>query len=152
VITLAEHFSARVYKLGINPCVDVPKEVSQAFAKRGYIPVRGALNGSPIRATLVPMGGGRHRLFLNGEMRKQANVSVGDLVSLVLEMDDQSRTVPMPPEFALALEKHEAAKVAFAQLSPSHQKEILAYLNWVKRPETLKRSIDKVIAKLEGRP
>ncbi len=149
---MAEHFSARVYKLGINPCVDVPGEVSQAFAKRGYIPVRGALNGSPIRATLVPMGGGRHRLFLNGEMRKQAKVTVGDQVSLVLETDDQSRAVPMPAEFATALEEHAAAKVAFAQLLPSRQKEILAYLNWIKRPETLKRNIDKVIAMLEGRP
>lgn len=141
-----------MYKLGINPCVDVPGEVSQAFAKRGYIPVQGTLNGSPIRATLVPMGGGRHRLFLNGEMRKQAKVTVGDQVSLVLETDDQSRAVPMPAEFALALEEHAAAKVAFAQLLPSRQKEILAYLNWIKRPETLKRNIDKVIAMLEGRP
>jgi uncharacterized protein YdeI (YjbR/CyaY-like superfamily) len=98
------------------------------------------------------MGGGRHRLFLNGEMRKQAKVTVGDQVSLVLETDDQSRAVPMPAEFALALEEHAAAKVAFAQLLPSRQKEILAYLNWIKRPETLKRNIDKVIAMLEGRP
>ncbi len=149
---MAEHFSARVYKLGINPCVDVPEEASQAFAKSGYIPVQGTLNGSPIRATLVPMGGGRHRLFLNGEMRKRAKVTVGDQVSLVLETDDQSRAVPMPAEFALALEEHAAAKVAFAQLLPSRQKEILAYLNWIKRPETLKRNIDKVIAMLEGRP
>jgi len=149
---MSEKFTARVYKLGINPCVDVPREVSQAFAKRGYIPVHGTLNGFPIRATLVPMGDGRHRLFLNGEMRKRANVSVGDLVSLVLEMDVQARTVPMPPEFTLALEKHEAAKVAFARLPPSQQKEILAYLNWVKQPETLKRNIDKIIAKMEGKP
>jgi hypothetical protein len=98
------------------------------------------------------MGGGRHRLFLNGEMRKQANVSVGDLASLILEEDAQARAVPMPAEFALALEEHAAAKVAFAQLPPSRQKEILAYLNWVKQPETLKRNIAKVIAKLEGRP
>ena len=149
---MAEQFSARIYKLGINPCVDVPQEVSQAFAKRGYIPVRGKLNGFPIRATLVPMGGGRHRLFLNGAMRKQANVGVGDLVSLVLEVDVQSRLVSVPAEFAAALEEHAAAKVAFARLTPSRQKEILAYLNWVKQPETLKRNIDKVIAKLEGKP
>jgi hypothetical protein len=145
---MAEHFSARVYKLGINPCVDVPEEVSQAFAKRGYIPVQGSLNGTPIRATLVPMGGGRHRLFLNGEMRKRAKVSVGDLVNLDLEMDTQSRTVPMPAEFALALEKNEAARTVYEQLPPSRQKEILVYLNWIKRPETLKRNIHKIIASL----
>jgi uncharacterized protein YdeI (YjbR/CyaY-like superfamily) len=94
------------------------------------------------------MGGGRHRLFLNGEMRKRAKVSVGDLVNLDLEMDTQSRTVPMPAEFALALEKNEAARTVYEQLPPSRQKEILVYLNWIKRPETLKRNIHKIIASL----
>jgi hypothetical protein len=147
---MPERFSVSVYKLGINPCVDVPVEVSRAFAKKGYIPVRGTLNGHPIRATLVPMGSGRYRLFLNGEMRKRANVSVGDQVDLELEMDTQSRTVPMPADFALALQRNEAARTVYEQLSPSRQKEILSYLNWVKQPETLKRNIDKIIAKLEG--
>ncbi len=147
---MTEHFTASVYKLGINPCVDVPQEVSLTFAKKGYIPVKGALNGFPIRATLVPKGGGRHRLFLNGEMRMRANVSVGDMVKLDLEMDTQPRNIPMPAEFALALEKNEAARTAFERLPPSRKKEILAYLNWVKQPETLKRNIKKVIAGLKG--
>jgi hypothetical protein len=51
---MAQHFSAKVYKLGINPCVDVPQRVSQAFDQRGYVPVTGTLNGHVIRATLAP--------------------------------------------------------------------------------------------------
>ncbi len=108
---MKQHFTARIYKLGINPCVDVPLRVGQAFGRRGYVSVTGALNGHPLRATLAPKGGGLYRLFINGEMRKRV-------------------------------------RAAFEQLQPSRRKESLTYLNWVKRPETLKRNIGKVIAAL----
>jgi hypothetical protein len=69
---MASRFSAKVYKLGINPCVGVPAQVSQALGKKGTIPVTGSLNGQPFHATLVPKGDGTRRLYVNGEMRRQA--------------------------------------------------------------------------------
>jgi len=57
-------FTARIYKQGINPCVDVPPEVSTALGERGPIPVQGRLNGYPIRATLMPKGEGLYRLYI----------------------------------------------------------------------------------------
>jgi hypothetical protein len=145
---MAQRFSAKVYQLGINPCVDVPQRVSRAFGKRGYVPVTGTLNGCAIRATLVPKGGGRHRLYLNGDMRRRASVEVGDRVDLVLGLDTQPRSVPMPKELAAALRQNRNAGAAFEALPVSRQKEILVYLNWLKRPETLKRNIDKIIVRL----
>jgi hypothetical protein len=143
-----QRFSARIYKLGINPCVDVPSRVSEAFGKRGYVPVKGTLNGHSIHATLTPKGGGRHRLYINGDMRTRAGVDVSDRVYIVLSIDPQPRKVPMPKGLARALNQNRQAKAAFEQLPPSRQKEILSYLNWLKRPETLMRNIDKVIADL----
>jgi hypothetical protein len=64
-------FSTQVQKVGINPCVAIPESVSACLGKRGIVPVWGSLNGVEIRATLVPIGGGRHRLYINGEMRKK---------------------------------------------------------------------------------
>jgi hypothetical protein len=61
-------FTARVYKVGINPCVDAPPEAGRIFERRGFIPIAGLVNGESYRATLVPRGGGRHRLYLNGEI------------------------------------------------------------------------------------
>jgi hypothetical protein len=138
-------FSAVIGKVGINPCVDVPERVSKSIKKTGYIPVTGTLNGFSMRATLVPAGNGRHRLYINTEMRKKANVAVGDLIHLALALDTKPRDVPMPQAFAAALESNEKAKVAFEKLPPSHQKEILVYLNYLKKPETLKRNVEKVI-------
>ncbi len=134
-------FSAVIQKVGINPCVDVPEQVSKAFTRRGYVPVKGQLNGHPIRATLVPVGGGRHRLYINTEMRKAAGVGVGDLVFLKLALDPESRDLTVPPELA--------AKAVFEKFPPSHKKEILEYLNSLKRVEYRKKNIAKLILKLE---
>jgi hypothetical protein len=155
---MVERFSATIYKLGINPCVDVPVEVSRAFGRRGNVPVTGSLNGQPIRANLVPKGEGTHRLYLNGDMRQRAGVDVGDRVELVLEFDPEPRAPPLPEALVRALEADPQAGVAFEQLTPSRRKEILAYLNALKRPESLQRNVAKVVAYLHkkdswfGRP
>lgn len=67
-------FAAPLAQLGPNPYVDVPPRVSTAFGRRGAVAVKRTLNAVPIRATLVPAGGGRHRLYVNGFMRKAAGV------------------------------------------------------------------------------
>jgi hypothetical protein len=134
-----------MYKTGINFAVDVPEEVSGGFKKRGHVPIVGTLNGVPIKATLVPVGGGRHRLFINGEMRKKANVGEGDRVEISLALDEEPRTLPMPPEFHEALDSNKKAIEAWKKMPPSHQKEILAYLNSLKSPEALKRNVERAI-------
>ncbi len=145
---MAQKFSAKIYKLGINPCVDVPERVSQAFGQKGYVRVKGLLNNQPIQATLVPKGNFTHRLFLNTEMRKRADLEVGDTARIVLEIDERPRTVPMPRELAAALDDNPKAKAAFNGLTPSRQKEILTYLNSLKRLETLKKKVDRIITML----
>lgn len=140
-------FSAVIYKLGINPCVEVPLRVSKAFNKRGYIYIAGTVNQTPIRATLVPIGGGRHRLFINGDMIKRSKVAVGDRITLTLHTASP-RSVPMPKGLAVALRTNPDAKAAWDQLTPSRQKEIKRYLNFTKNPETLRRNITKTIAAL----
>jgi hypothetical protein len=138
-------FSAIIRKIGINPYVQIPARVSRYFGKRGHVSVKGTLNGFPIRTTLVPIGNGRHRLYVNWDMRKRAEVDVGDRVDWVLEIDTEPRVFPMLKEFEQALEQNKKAKVVFDRLPPSHKKEILAYLNWVKKLETLERNIGKII-------
>jgi len=141
-------FSAVIYKVGINPCVDIPERVSRTFGIRGNIPVTGALNGLPIRATLVPIGEGRHRLYINGEMRRRARVNAGDRINLRLELDTTPRMLPLPKPLDAALKENETAGAAWERLTPSHRKEILAYLNWLKTPESLERNVKKVITVL----
>jgi Bacteriocin-protection, YdeI or OmpD-Associated/Domain of unknown function (DUF1905) len=147
---MPQRFSATIYKLGINLCVDAPKRVSDAFKTRGYVPVAGTLNGHAIRATLVPKGGGEHRLFLNGEMRKRAEVGVGDTVTISLTLDTEPRETPLPDELAEALRENDLLE-AFNRLTPSDRRIVLTWLSDARKEETRNRRIDLLVRRLMGR-
>lgn len=143
-------FRAKIFNVGINPGVDVPARVSRALCRRGYVPVVGRLNHTIIRATLVPLGGGRHRLYLNTQMRQAAGVGAGDRVTITLKLDTKPRIVRMPKELAAALAKNEMARRKFKRMTPSHRKEWITYLRWLKSAEARERNVRKIIAKLSA--
>jgi hypothetical protein len=146
--TSSEAFSTTIYKLGINPCVDVPERVSKAFGRRGYVPVEVTLAGHTFRTTLVPRGGGRHRLFINGEMRKAAGVETGDTVHVALRLDTKSREIPAPEDLLKALRAASGAYQALEELTPYRRREILRWVLDAKTPETRARRIRRVIEHL----
>jgi hypothetical protein len=141
-------FTARVYKNGINPCVDAPLETREIFQQRGFIPVLGFVNGKSYRATLVPRGGGRYRLFLNGEIRKAADVDVDSTVTIRLTRDSASRTIKTPADFAEALRAQPRAASEFRIATPSRRHEILRWILAAKRPETRRSRIRRAIIRL----
>lgn len=144
-----QRFFAVVHKLGINPCVDVPEsivtELLRAARKTsGPVPVRGTIDKTPMTATVVKYRGA-WRLYLNTEMRRNAGVDVGDTIAAALRFDPTPRSLPVPTELLLALEKNRAAKTTWEQLAPSHRREFLAYLNSLKTKESLERNVSKTI-------
>jgi uncharacterized protein YdeI (YjbR/CyaY-like superfamily) len=81
-------------------------------------------------------------------MRKKANVKVGDTILLSLRLDTEPTGVAVPRELVEALERNEKARETWDKLTPSHRKEMLDYLNYLKRPESLKRNVEKVVKHL----
>ena len=141
-------FTAVIHKVGINPCVDVPAEASAALGRTGYVPVRGTLDGHAFRAGLVSLGGGRHRLFVNGVMRTAAGVDTGDSVEIALAVDPDPRELPVPDALREALDADPRASAAWEMLTPSRRKEILAYLNHLKHPTSVQRNVERAVARL----
>lgn len=137
-------FSAKIKKKGINPYVVVPKQESERFKKRGYIPVKGRVNNTPFQSTLVPVGEGKYWLYINGEMRKVSGVGVGDNVRISISLASP-RKVPVPNALRKALNKRAKAKIAWERLTPSHRREVLRYINYLKTPQALDRNIRKII-------
>jgi hypothetical protein len=147
-------FSAKIQIIDINPYVKVPdavvRKLLDAMKKTaGPIPVKGKLNGRPFSTTVVKFRG-MWRLYLNTPMRRAANLDVGDRADVEIQLDQGKREEPFPPKFTRALAGDRKAKAAFEKLIPSRQKEILRYLNHLKREETLERNIEKVIQFLSG--
>jgi hypothetical protein len=138
----------------VNPYVDVPSVVSRAFAgyaRAGRIAVSGTLNGEDIRATLIPIRNGGHRLFVNGGMRAATGVRVGDRVTFELRAARLEAVRP-PSDLAQSLRRRRGAREAFDALSPSHRRELVRYIDDARTPSTRARRIGKTIDHLLGSP
>jgi hypothetical protein len=98
-----------------TPPIDVP----EVFGRRARGPDRPSINGFPFPLSLMPMGG-CHRMPVNRTLRAGAGVKPGDIVAVVMERDDQVRSVDAPVVLKKALGKNKAAegnweKLAFTQ-------------------------------------
>jgi hypothetical protein len=144
-VTRSLKFTGAIRKIGINPHVSVPEDITRALGGTGNIPVKGMVNGFAFRSTLVPVRGGPHRLYLNLEIRKGATVGVGDTAEIVLEPDLEPRLEPVPGLLGEALSRDGRAKAAWEALVPSRRREVLRYLNSLKSPDALARNVEKVI-------
>ena len=118
-----------------NVALDVPEHVSEGFGTRGHVPVEGSVDGVDLTATLVPAGGGRHRLFLNGEVRRKIGKGPGDSVTIEVRFDRSDRMPELPEDLAAALADGDAIQ-AWEALAPSRRKEFLVVLADSKRERT----------------
>jgi len=134
---MAINFKATVYQRGHGARIDVPRNVTAAFGDTGYVPVRGTMNGSGFRGTLMPAGGGRHILNINAEMRKRASVEIGDAVTFSMDRGDATRVPPMSRELAAELERDPQAKAAWQALTPLRRKRALFRLERLERLDRL---------------
>ena len=137
----------------MNVALDVPAAVSDAFGVRGHVPVVGTVDGAELTATLVPVGGGRHRLFLNSAVRSAIGKGAGDSVEIRIRLDRSDRTPEIPPELQEALAE-EGATAAWEALAPSRRKELLVWLADARRGQTHAGRIGRIVqaAIEEGTP
>ena len=124
--------------------INIDFDVEKAFGKRGRVPVRGTLNGAPFRGSLFPMGG-CHFMVVNRHLRAAAGVTGGETVPVVMERDDEPRTIEPPADFARALKSNRDAQVAWDKLSFTHRREHVEHVEEAKKPETRQRRIEKSI-------
>lgn len=151
-------FRAKMLITGVNPYVVVSAARAKAL-KPGWkrpMPVLVTVNGvpePPWRINLMPMGDGRFYLYLAGAVRKASRTKVGDTVTIDVRFDPEYRNGPMHPMpvwFREPLEANAKAKRAWAELTPSRQKEILRYLSWLKSDDARERNVSKAIRVLSG--
>ncbi len=145
-------FKARIYKVGINPCVEVPPSITKKMKPvKGFIPVTGKINGHTFTQTLVPVKDSPYRLYVNIPMLKGGKAAVGEVATFTLKQDFADRKIDysMVPALKKELTAHKLT-AAFNALTASRKKDILKYLGSIKTKETLDKNIAKVIAQLKG--
>ena len=148
-------FSAKIRMIGVNPYVLLPstllKYIFQKAGKdKGAIPIQIKIGGKNFIQNLVKYSG-KWRLYLNGPMRKAARKDVGDTIEVQIDFDAKPRITPMHPKLKKAFKENKEAKTAFEKRSPSRQKEILRYINFLKSEESVDRNIKRAILHLVGK-
>jgi hypothetical protein len=144
-------FLAAIYKVGINRAVDVPEEICRELCASGYVPVVATVSGQSGSTTLIPAGGGAYRLYLDSRLRKAARVDAGDVVSVMLELDGESREVPVPAELRRALRKSASDRKIFVELTPGLRREFLCWVMAAKTAETRERRVQRGLQTLRDR-
>jgi len=148
-------FSAKIQIIGVNPYVLLPASLlkylfQKAGKDKGAIPVQLKIGGKIFIQNLVKYSG-KWRLYLNTPMRKAAGKDVGDTIDIKIDFDSKPRITPMHPKLKLAFKENPTAKRAFEKLSPSRQKEILRYINFLKSEETVDKNVQRAISHLVGK-
>ncbi|WP_158561326.1 YdeI/OmpD-associated family protein [Emticicia sp. C21] len=147
-------FQAKIYPTGINWAVDVSEEItSQLQKQKGYIKIKGQINGFDFTQTLMPVKNAPYRLFVNLIMMKGGKTALGEVAEFAIEQDDveEDKRYPMPDVLLKALQENNLQE-AFDSLTASRKKDILKYLFYIKTEETLLRNIDKLIVQLKDKP
>jgi hypothetical protein len=130
--------------------VVVPDTVVAALEHSRRAPVKVTLNGFPYRSSIAAYGG-RSYLPVRREVREGANLRVGDRITVIVEYDDEPRTVDLPEALQKALAAEPRAAAAFEKLPPSHRREFVFWITEAKRDETRRRRASQVMSELRRR-
>ncbi len=149
-----QKFRATIEIIGINPFVFVPEKIlhfifKQADKSKGPIPICGTVNEKPYKQTLVKFRG-EWRLYINASILKNSPERIGESITITMGFDSSDRTTKPNPEFTKALNKNPEAKIAFRNLRPSRQNEIVRYISSLKTKESRDRNIARAISNLCG--
>jgi Bacteriocin-protection, YdeI or OmpD-Associated/Domain of unknown function (DUF1905) len=115
-------------------------DVVEVFQRKGRVPVKGTIDGFPFRSSLMNMGDG-HMMVVNAELRAGAKCKAGDTVSVVIELDEDKRTVEVPAYLKKMIDRDPKAREFWPKLSFTHQKEYVREIDGAKRPETREKRI-----------
>ncbi len=128
--------------------VTVPFDVEEVFGKK-RVKVKAIIEGIPYQGSLVRMGGPCHILGVLKEIREKSGKSFGDEIEVTVEEDTEPREVTIPPDVAQALETNPEADAFFKQLSYSHQREYVQWIEEAKRDATRQKRIEDMVEMLE---
>ena len=127
--------------------IEVPGDVRAVFGK-ARPPVVARLGTYAFRTTIAVYGG-KSYVGVRKSHREAGKLEPGQTLRVVIELDDQPRTVAPPKELAAAMAKDKKARAAWDALSFTHQREHAEAIESAKKPETRASRVQKALAMLK---
>jgi uncharacterized protein YdeI (YjbR/CyaY-like superfamily) len=128
--------------------VRLPFDATKAWPNRNRMRVKGAINGTPIRTSLLGLGEGGQMLLVNKQMQKQAHVYLGNTAEIVLEPDLEERIPAIPPELAKLLKQERGLKKFYESLNPSSRSDIAKRISQPKSSEARTRRAEQLAERM----
>jgi Bacteriocin-protection, YdeI or OmpD-Associated/Domain of unknown function (DUF1905) len=129
----------------------VPFDLEEAFG-RARPPVKVTIRGHTWRTTPGVYSGVGH-IVVNRAVKAATGVDAGDRVRVTMELDLEPRRVSVPADLRAGLAAEPEAESAFAELSFTHRREFVEWVEEAKRPETRARRIASTVERVrEGKP
>jgi hypothetical protein len=129
--------------------LQIPNDIVAALAS-GKRPAVCIVIGGHTYRTTVASRGGRFLVPLSAENRAAAGVTAGEDVVVDIEVDTTPREVSVPPDLADALARDSTAQRFFDDLSYTHRKEWVRWIEEAKKRETRRARIAKAMTALRA--
>ncbi len=139
-------FQAKIFGENVTS-IKVPTEVIEQLGAGKKPLVVVTLNNYTYKITITNMDGASW-IVLNKENRKNAGVEGGQELEVEITLDLEPKTVELPSAFIAALSNNETAKLKFAALTYSKQKNMVLQITTAKTEETKSKRIEKIIDEL----
>jgi hypothetical protein len=148
-MTKKQTFTATIQNAGGGGAyVEVPFDVEQAFGSKRP-KVKALIEGIPYRTTLMRMGSECHMLGVLKDIREQIGKTFGDEITVTIEPDTEPLVIEVPKYLMKELKKDKEAKTFFDELSYTHQKEYVRWVEEAKKEETRQNRLIKTIEMLK---
>lgn len=146
-------FVAKIQKIWIMRCIDVPRDISKAVKKDAggnpkHIPVHGWIDGLAFENTLVPRGGGNYRFHVNSKIWRKLQIDAGAAVEVTMLLDREPREAVVPPDLAAELADTPRALAAFNAVTPALRRHIAGWIEKAKQSKTRDKRIQQTVKKM----
>ncbi len=126
--------------------VEVPYDVNQIFGSK-RVKVKAIFDSIEYRGSIVNMSG-CYLIGISKEIRSKINKQPGDIISVMIEKDDEERVVILQKDFKDALENNINAKLNYEKLSFTNKNKYNIWIENAKKVETRIVRIKKAIENL----
>ena len=128
----------------------IPKPVADALGGLKQMRVVGTLNGVAYQSSTMPYGGRGLFMGVHKATREAAGLTFGEMVEVVVSLDERPRVLVMPRELEAALTAEPALRLRFDALSFSRRRDLAQPIAEAKRPETRERRLAAAMARLRS--
>lgn len=129
--------------------IEFPFDTKTVFGRSNIIKVDVLFDDSVrYRGSLANMGKGCHILVVTKAVRAQLGKSIGEIVKVSMIEDTMPREVIVPEDVQEVLNTFPEARLTFENMSYSHRKENIEWIEAAKKAETRERRKEKMILML----